>query len=69
MLRKMPLYTFSISWLDLASDAPGELRHARISARSVPHALTRFYVEMAASGRGKSRNGLHILEVANPDIT
>lgn len=68
MFSKMPFHEYSVSWLDLASDEPGKLRSIRLSARSVPHALTRFYAAMAASPRGKSRNGLHVLEVSNLDL-
>lgn len=69
MHRKMPICEFEVSWHDLAGEDPGALIRTVIHARSVPNALTRFYRAMAESGRGKSRQGFHIIEVANKGLS
>lgn len=68
MPRKTPSYEFTITWRYLDGDHPEVVLHDTIHAVSVPNALTRFYREMAESGYGKSRQGFHIMEVANESI-
>jgi hypothetical protein len=66
--RKTPLYEFHVSWLYLDGEDPERRLLTIVEGLSVPHALTRFYRDMAEE-YGKSRSGFCILEVANMSIT
>lgn len=68
MPRKTPLYEFTVTWQYLKGSDPDKVLRTAVFALSVPHALTRFYRERIEEGYGKSRQGFHILEIANESI-